>query len=686
MASSSEIKTYYTLEIPNVIGDSVEIMVPGTGKILSLAEVLVSGVEAEWNGHVFNNIALSSNGTVASQSSTSGSGVASRAIDGNTDGNYHGASVATTNWMRNPVWDVTFDRFYTISHVIVYNRFDCCGDRLKDFELLIYRGGMNIYSDHISLGVQNKYEIKVPDIIGDKVQILLPGSSRQLSITEVMVDGTEAIWDGPVNVALASRGAIASQGATLSNRDASLAIDDNTNGHWNYGSVTATPWMTDPSWEVKLDTQYYISRVDVYNRDDCCSDRIANFIIKIYNEGDEVFSIQPNSDIKNYYAVDIPDIFGDKVQIMLPGNSKLLSLAEVQVMGTNTQPNSVEAGKTESTPTSQNFEGVKYQSSKNDGTEGLSYDPADESSFDDDGTDPYPSFDLGDEDYDVNAPIFPPSFSDDDPSANADDLLIEDDFEPDKESADKDSFDLDDFITTKKAPIITAEKALNPTKSPTLHPTAISEDEYNPPTMPPDSYDLDDFKTINKVPDTDEEMLPPTESPTTHKPTVYNDVGITSEDETNESYDLDDTVTTRTVPESTDNSDTEPPTVTPITHTPTAYQVNNEEPGLDEEREYLLDDLSPLDDYIEDPREPVDDSEEQTSDDEDDDEALTTSGETSGSGDGTVPDTPDNDSSETLTDDKPEVVGDDEISNVGNQTDCETSSFLNRLLGKLLPF
>jgi hypothetical protein len=646
MASSSEIKTYYTLEIPNVIGDSVEIMVPGTGKILSLAEVLVLGVEAEWNGHVFNNIALSSNGAVASQSSTLSDAVASRAIDGDTDGNYHDGSVAVTNWMRNPVWDVTFDRFYTISHVIVYNRFDCCGDRLKDFVLLIYRGGMNIYSDHISLGVQNKYEIKVPDIIGDKVQILLPGNSRLLTLAEVMVDGTEAEWDGPVNVALASRGAIASQGATLDNRDASLAIDGNTNGYWQYESITATPWMTDPFWEVTLDTQYYISRVDVYNRDDCCSERIANFIITIYNEGIEVFSIQPSSDIKNYYAVDIPVIFGDKVQVMLPGNGKLLSLAEVQVMGTKTQPNSVEAGKMGHTSTSQHVEGFKgviYQPAEDEVTEVSFDDPADESSFDD--TDPYPSEEFDDEDIDA-----PPSL-DYDPSVNATDLLIKDDFASKEESPD--SYDLDDYVAEKDAPVIM-----------------------------------------------DEEILSPTASPTTHTPTVYNDVGATSEEDTPEKYDLDDTITTQTGPESADERDLEP-TISPTTHSPTKYQDDTGESVSDDENKYNLDDTQPTDDTIEDPREPLDDSEEPTTDEDDDDETddseepttdeddddetSTTTDETSGSGDSTVPDTSDNDSLEPLTDDTPDVMGDDEISNIGNQTDCRTSSFLNRFLIKLIP-
>lgn len=83
------------------------------------------------------NLAL---GGVATQSSTYSwqpGGTADKAIDGNTDGTFSLGSVTHTNQDENPWWQVDLGASKPIYSVEVYNRTDCCQDRLKGARLFI---------------------------------------------------------------------------------------------------------------------------------------------------------------------------------------------------------------------------------------------------------------------------------------------------------------------------------------------------------------------------------------------------------------------------------------------------------------------------------------------------------------------------------------------------------------------
>eukprot|EP00979_Chaetoceros_neogracilis_P018868 scaffold11361_cov626-Chaetoceros_neogracile.AAC.1 len=63
---------------------------------------------------------------------------------------------------------------------------------------------------------------------------------------------------------------------------ASSAVDGNTDPYFKIGSVTATEdGECNPWWMVKLDKNYTIHSVELYNRlDSCCSERLANFTVE----------------------------------------------------------------------------------------------------------------------------------------------------------------------------------------------------------------------------------------------------------------------------------------------------------------------------------------------------------------------------------------------------------------------
>ena len=79
-------------------------------------------------------IGLLSDNMVAQQSSTSAGGVASRAVDGITDGNYHHSSCTMTE--ETPAWwQVDLGQTAHVTEVRLWNRGDCCSDGLKNFQV-----------------------------------------------------------------------------------------------------------------------------------------------------------------------------------------------------------------------------------------------------------------------------------------------------------------------------------------------------------------------------------------------------------------------------------------------------------------------------------------------------------------------------------------------------------------------
>ena len=57
------------------------------------------------------------------------------------------------------------------------------------------------------------------------------------------------------------------------------AIDANLDGVYNNGSITHTANQFQPYWDADLGVDYYLDQVRVWNRTDCCSDRLRNFYV-----------------------------------------------------------------------------------------------------------------------------------------------------------------------------------------------------------------------------------------------------------------------------------------------------------------------------------------------------------------------------------------------------------------------
>ena len=95
-----------------------------------------------------------------------------------------------------------------------------------------------------------------------------------------------------------------------------------------------------PWWKVNLRRPSSISQVFVYNRSDCCPDRILNFELIVRYEDTVVYSSKTrapdeSSTAKGIYTFNITDVTqATEVEISLSGEDRILSIAEVQVFGT----------------------------------------------------------------------------------------------------------------------------------------------------------------------------------------------------------------------------------------------------------------------------------------------------------------------------------------------------------------
>ena len=125
LAKGSTIHKVQAFLVPNEVKVKkdvryVRIEIPGEKKILSLAEVEVY--------HKGENIAPKG---IAKQKSSVHSGIASRAIDKKTSGLYGENSVTHTETQKDPWWELDLKDKQDISKIVIWNREDGVGDRLK---------------------------------------------------------------------------------------------------------------------------------------------------------------------------------------------------------------------------------------------------------------------------------------------------------------------------------------------------------------------------------------------------------------------------------------------------------------------------------------------------------------------------------------------------------------------------
>lgn len=145
----------------------------------------------------------------------------------------------------------------------------------------------------------------------------------------------------PVNVAL---GKPATQAGTFdSNTPASKAVNGDTTSTYSSDISHTSPSNPTAWWEVDLGAEYNISSVVVFNRADCCRERLTDYWVDISNtSGGSGSSYHGTSYPNPSTAFNTTGASGRYVRVRLSGSSAndsggyFLHLGEVQVFGTPT--------------------------------------------------------------------------------------------------------------------------------------------------------------------------------------------------------------------------------------------------------------------------------------------------------------------------------------------------------------
>lgn len=325
----------------------------GTAVALAfIASVILAPVFSE--AYAESNL---SRGKRVTQSSTGYGGNPERAVDGNTDGNYFSNTVSHTNNAPQEWWQVDLGSAYEVGRIRIWNRTDCCSERLSKFYVLVsdqpFTSG-NLQDTLRQPGVWNTYydgqggrptEITV-NRPGRYVRIQLAGANW-LSLAEVEVLGSElrqAAATGGGNLALRKR---ATQSSTGYGGNPERAVDGNTDGNYSANSVSHTNNRPHEWWQVDLGSVEQIGSARIWNRTDCCRERLIKFYVLVsdvpfYSEDLSLVLNMPG--IQKYYhegiggrPSEIPiNRTGRFVRIQL-AETDYLSLAEVEIFGPQAQ-------------------------------------------------------------------------------------------------------------------------------------------------------------------------------------------------------------------------------------------------------------------------------------------------------------------------------------------------------------
>ena len=168
-------------------------------------------------------------------------------------------------------------------------------------------------------------------------QVLNADAQFQLR-QDFMASCTE-LEEKTMNVAL-NRPAMQSETYTGSIKGtASKAVDGKKDGYWHRKGVSHTGYSKyrdqtgyqDPWWYVNLGDAFTIKEIIVYNRKDYKPERISDFVLKIYRNDSVEWTYTHSGTPDHRTVITVPEVIGDKVQIELVGEERVLQLAEVEV-------------------------------------------------------------------------------------------------------------------------------------------------------------------------------------------------------------------------------------------------------------------------------------------------------------------------------------------------------------------
>lgn len=292
------------------------------GQAIITATSLAGNPSVQFTVDVGVNLAYNRPATQSSTYATAPiSSAAGKAVDGNTEGDYNRGSVTHTNSETQAWWMVDLGSTYSLDEIWVYGRTDCCADRLSNYHVRVLDANQSeVWSSQQTTHPNPLTKVDATGVSGRYVKIQLSGTNA-LSLAEVKVFGANL-----------AQGKTATQSSTYTpTAAASKAVDGVTNGNYAAGSVTHTNSQAGAWWMVDLGGIYNIGDIAVFNRTDCCGERLGDYEISVLDQDQaEVWSDHQTVQPQPQTIVNAGGAAGRYVKVRLTGTN-VLSLAEVMV-------------------------------------------------------------------------------------------------------------------------------------------------------------------------------------------------------------------------------------------------------------------------------------------------------------------------------------------------------------------
>lgn len=274
----------------------------------------------------YTNVALKG---AASASSVGWSGVAARAVDGATSGTWRDNSCTHSRYKTNNWWKLDLegsddDVVYPVSMVVVYNREDCCQDRINGAEVYV---GEELCGTVTYVAGQASYKVQCASTLSAG-SVTVKQAANYLTLCEVEIYvADDALPKIPFyNAAV---GAATTQTSTGWGGVASRAIDGNTNGQWSGASCTHTRGAGQ-SWAATLSEAVQVDHVIIYNRLDCCQNRING--AEVWVGSTKCGSVVYTDTQQAAYRVKCPVGTEGTVVTVKAAAGQYLTLCEVKIM------------------------------------------------------------------------------------------------------------------------------------------------------------------------------------------------------------------------------------------------------------------------------------------------------------------------------------------------------------------
>ncbi|MGS2619707.1 galactose-binding domain-containing protein [Micromonospora sp. LZ34] len=212
-------------------------------------------------------------------------GAAERANDGNIDGIWGHGSVAHSLQEVQPWWQVDLGISQDLGSVVIWNRVDCCPERLHDFYVLVSDTPFGASSLPNVLARGDVWRAKFDGVAGRATTIPVGAKGRYVRVqiadpapSYLIMAEVQVIPPEPGHLAA---GQPAAQSSTADGADAGRAVDGNTDGVLAAGSVSRTADEIQPWWQTDLGESAAIGKIEVWNRSDAETGQLADYYVLI---------------------------------------------------------------------------------------------------------------------------------------------------------------------------------------------------------------------------------------------------------------------------------------------------------------------------------------------------------------------------------------------------------------------